>query len=129
MDARCLRWGGGPPLMAKEARGSGTAGRKPGVRPVLEPVMAQRSVGAMGERSRSGPGGEGGGEAVLVMTLGAEVPELGLGDEVGEVGEDMLREARNGARDEKSRGGYTRSVKGGWLATRVVTRGAVAEIR
>ena len=53
-----------------------------------------------------------------------------LRDEVAEVlREDMLREARNVAKGEKSRGGYTRSVKGGWLAPRVVTRGAVAEIR
>ena len=41
----------------------------------------------------------------------------------------MLREAREGAKGEKSQGGATRTMKGGWLATRVVTRGAVAEIR
>ena len=128
MDARCPRCGGGP-VMAMEARGSGTVGRKPGVRPVLEPVVARRSVGAMGERSKSGPGAEGGGQAILVVTL-SEAPVLGLRDAVVDVvGEDMLREARKGARDEKSRGGAARTVKGGWLATRVVTRGAVAEIR
>ena len=65
-----------------------------------------------------------------MVTLGAEVPVLGLGDDVAEVlEEDMLREARNGARGEKSRGGATRTVKGGWLSTSVVTRGAVVEIR
>ena len=42
--------------MAREARGSGTVERKPGARPVLEPVIARRAVGAMGERSKSGPG-------------------------------------------------------------------------
>ena len=113
--------GWGPSLIAREASGSGTVGRKPGVRPVLEPVVARRSVGAMGERSKSGPGTEGRGEAVLVVIFGDEVAEV--------LGKDMLREARNGARGEKSRGGYTRSVKRGWLATCVVTRGAVAEIR
>ena len=128
MDARCPRWGGGP-VMAREACGSGTVGRKPGMRPVLEPVVARRSVGAMGERSKSGPGAEGGGEAILVVTV-AEVPVLGLGDAmVDVVGEDMLLEARKGARGEKSRGGTTRTVKGGWLATCVVTRGVVAEVR
>ena len=38
-----------------------------------------------GERSKSEPGGEGGGEAVLVVTFGADVLVLGLGDEVAEV--------------------------------------------
>ena len=37
-------------------------GAQAGVRPVLEPVLTRRSVGAMGERSTSGPGAEGGGE-------------------------------------------------------------------
>ena len=130
MVARCPRWGGGPSVVEREARGSGTVGRNSGVRPVLETVLARRSVGGSCERSRSGPGAEGGGEAVLVVTLGADVPVPGWGDEVAEVvEEDMLREARNGASGEKSRGGYTRLVKGGWLATGVVTRGAVAEIR
>ena len=76
------------------------------------------SVDGSGERSRGGRGAEGDGEAVLVLVLGAEVFE-----------EDMLREARNGARGEKSRGGHIRSVKGGWLATSGVIRGMVAEIR
>ena len=115
--------------MAWEARGSGTLGRKPEVRPVLEPVVARMSVGAMCERSKSRPGAEGGGEAILVVTV-AEAPVLGLGDAmVDVVGEDMLLEARKGARGEISRGGATRTVKGGWLATCVVTRGAVADVR
>ena len=131
MDARCPGWGRGPSMMSREARGSGTVGRKPRVRPVLEPVVARRSVGAMGERSKSRPGAKGRGEAVLVVVLEDEVAEV--------LGEDTLWEARNGARDETSRGGYTRSVKrgwlytrsvkGGWLATRIVTRGAFTEIR
>ena len=95
MDARCPRWNGGPLVMAREPRGSGTVGRKPGVRPVLDPVLARRSMGAMGERSKSGPGAEGGGEAVLVVTFGAEVLALGLGDEVAEVlEEDMAYSSR-----------------------------------
>ena len=93
----------------------GAAGRSPGVRPVPEPVLARRSVEGIGERSRSGRGAEGGGEAVLVRVSGAEVLVLVLGDEVADVvEEDMLREARNGARSETLRGGHTRSVKGGW---------------
>ena len=111
-------------------RGNGAVGRNLGVRPVPEPLLARRSMGGIGVRSKSGPGAEGGGEAVLVVILGAEVLVVGLGDGVVEVlEEDMLREARNGAGGEKSRGGYTRSVKGGWLATSVATRGAVAGIR
>ena len=100
-----------------KVRGSGAAGRNPGVRSVPEPVLPRMSVDGTGERSRGGRGAERDGEAVLVLVLGAEV-----------VGEDMLREARNGARGEKSRGGYVRSVKGGCLATGVVTRGTVAGI-
>ena len=108
---------------------SGAVGRKPGVRPVLDPVVARRSVGAMGERSKSGPGAEEGDEAILAVTLG-EAPVLVLGDAMVDVGdEDMLWGARKGARDEKSRVGGTRSVKGVWLATCAVTRGAVAEVR
>ena len=109
---------------------SGAAGRSPGVRPVLNPVLALRTVEGVGERSRSGRGAEGAGEVVLVRVSGPEVVVLVLGNAVADVvGEDMLREARKGARGEKSRGRRTRSVKGGWLATSVVTRGAVAEIR
>ena len=121
MGARCPRWGGGPSLEVGKVRGIAAVGRNPGVRPVPEPVLARRSVGGIDERSKSGPGAEGGGEVVLMVTLGDDVAEV--------LGEDMLREARNGARGEKSRGGGTRSVKGGLLATSVVTRGAVVEIR
>ena len=128
MDARHTRWGGGP-VMAREARGSGTVGRNPGVRPVLESVEARRSAVAIGERSRSGPGAEGGGEDVLVVDW-AEVPVVGLGEAVVDaVVRGMLWEAREGARGKKSLAGGTRSVKGGWLATCVVIRGAVAEVR
>ena len=99
------------------------------MRLVLDPVVARRSVGAMGKRSNGGPGAEGGGEATLAVTSG-ESPVRSLEDAmVGVVGEDMLLEDRKGARGDKSRGGATRTVKGGWLATCVVTRGAVAEVR
>ena len=64
-------------------------GRKPGVRPVLEPVLARRSVGPIGERSRSGRGAEGGGEVILVVAW-TEVPVVGLGEAVvDQVVEDM----------------------------------------
>ena len=129
MDARSPRWDGGPSLMVREARCSGTVGRKPGVQPVREPVVARRSVETMGERSKSGPGAERGSEAVLEVTL-AEVSVLGLGDAVVNVVEEvMLRGARKGARGEESRVGATRTVAGEWLATRVVIREVVAEIR
>ena len=118
MGAKCPRWGGGPSLAVEKARGSGAAGRNPGVRPVPEPVLSRMSVSGTGERSRGGRVAEGNDEAVLLFFLGSE-----------EVEEDMPRETRNGARGEKSPGGHTRSVKGGWLATSVVTRGVVAEIR
>ena len=108
--------------------GSGAVGRKSGVRPVLDPVVARRSVGPMGEKSRSGPEAEGGGESVLVVALSA-VPVLFLGDAmVDEVVDMAVREARKAARGVKSRGGATRTVKGGWSATCVVTRGAGAEL-
>ena len=127
MDAKCPRWGGGP-VMAMEVRGSGAVGRKPGVRPVLAPVEARRSAGAIGERSGSGPGAKGGGGAILVVSW-AEVPVGAVGEaEVDEVLEDMLWEARMEAKGEKARGGSTRTVKGGRSATRVVTRGAVAHV-
>ena len=121
MDAKCPRWDRGPSLEMRKVRGNGAAGRSPGVRLVPEPVLARRSVAGIGERSRSGRGAEGGGEAVRVSVLGDVVAEV--------VEEDMLREARNGASGENSRGGRRRSVKGGRLATSIVTRGAVAEIR
>ena len=129
LDAVYTRWGRGPSLERGKVRGSGAAGRSPGVRPVLEPVLARRSVEGVGEKSRSGRGAEGVGEADLVRGAGSAVEELVLGKAVADVVvEDMLREARKGARGEKARGGATRTVKGGWSATRVVTRGAVAEV-
>ena len=76
------------------------------------------SVEGIGEMSRGGREGEADGEAALLSVLEAEVVE-----------EDMLREARNGVRGEKSRGRYKGSVKGGWLAASAVTRGVVAGIR
>ena len=102
MGAKCPRWDRGPLVVVGKARGSGAAGRNPGVRPVPGPVLPRMSVDGTGERSRGGRGAKGDGKAVLLFVLGAEV-----------VGEDMLREARNGARGEKSRGGYMGSVKGG----------------
>ena len=114
MDARYPTWSGGPSLEVGKVRGSGAVGRNPGVQPVPEPVLDRMSVGGIGKRSKSGPGAEGGGEAVLEMILRAEVLVVGLGDGVAEVlEEDVLREARNGARGEKLRGGHTRSEKGG----------------
>ena len=92
-----------------KVRGRGAAGRSPGVRPVLEPVLALRS-------------GEGvwAGEAV-VFFWGGEVAEV--------VVECMvLLEARRGARGEKARRGAVRTVKGRWSATCVVTQGAGAEL-
>ena len=78
-------------------------------------------MGPMGEKSRSGPEAEGGGESVLVVALAA-VPVLFLGDAmVDEVVDMALREARKAARGVKSRGGATRTVKGGWSAPCVVT--------
>ena len=120
MGAKCPRWGGGPSLAMEKTRGSGAAGRNPGVWSVPEPVLSRMSVDGVGERSRGGRVAKGDGKAVLELVLGAEVAEV--------VKEDMLREARNGARGEKSRGGHMRSVKGGWLATSVVTRGVVENI-
>ena len=66
MDARYARWGGRP-VVARGARGNGAVGRNPGVRPVRDPVEARRSAGPIGERSRTGPRAEGGGEAILVV--------------------------------------------------------------
>ena len=52
------------------------------------------------------------------------------GEEVAEVVvEDMvLLEARRGARGVKTRGGITRTVKGGWSATCMVARRAGTEL-
>ena len=90
MGAMCPRWGGGPSVGVRKARGSGTAGRSAGMRPVPEPVLARRSVEGIGDWSRSGRGAEGGGEAVLVRVLEAEVLVLVFGDEMADVvGEDV----------------------------------------
>ena len=63
-------------------------------------------VEGTGEVSRGGREAEGDGEAVWFRVLEGEV-----------VGEYMLREARKGARGEKSRGRHMGpAVKGGWSA-------------
>ena len=73
-------------MAARKARvGSGEARRNPRVRPVLEPELARISVVGTGEVPRSGRVASF--EAVLLRVLAGEV-----------VGEDMLREARKGAR-------------------------------
>ena len=106
-------------MAAWKARGSGAAERNPRVRPVPEPELPPMSVEGTSEVSRGGREAARDGEAVLLGVLEAEV-----------VGEDMLREARKGARSEKSRRGYMGpAVKGGWLAASVVTRGVVAGMR
>ena len=74
--------------------GSGAAGRSPGVRSVLEPVLARKSGESVGEKSRSGRGAERAGEAVVPI-LGGAVAEV--------VVEGMvLLEARRGARGERA---------------------------
>ena len=83
MCAQWSRWGGGPPLAVRAARGTGVVGRSPGVRPVADPALARRSVEPIGEKSKSGPDVGGGGDPVLVLMLAA-VPEVGL-IEVGAV--------------------------------------------
>ena len=101
------------------ARGSGASERNPRVRPVPKPELPRMSVEGTGEVSRGGREAEGDDEAVLLSVLEAEVVE-----------ENMLRETRKGARGEKSQEGYMGpTVKGGWLAASVVTRGVVAGIR
>ena len=140
MSARCCavrvsqtgvqwsRWGGGPPLAVRAARGTGAVGRSPGVRPVADPVLARRSVEPMGEKSKSGPDFGGGGGPVLVL-MWAAVPKVGLVEEAVDDALDMvLREARKAARGVKTRGGITRTVKGGWIATCMVARRAATEL-
>ena len=120
MGARCPRWGGGPVMPRGKVRSSGEAGRSPGVRPVLEPVLALRSGEGVGEKSKGRRGAEWAGEAV-VFFWGEAVAEV--------VVEGMvLLEARRGARGEKARRGAVRMVKGRWSATCVVTQGAGAEL-
>ena len=77
-----------------KTRGSGAAGRSPGVRPVPQSELPRMSVEGTGERSRGGREAERDGEAVLLSVLGAEVVE-----------EDMLQEARNGAGAKHREGG------------------------
>ena len=78
-----------------KVRCKGAAGRSPGVRPVLEPVLARKSGEGGGEKSRSGRGAERAGEAV----------ELILGGAVAEVVVEgmVLLEIRRGARGERAR--------------------------
>ena len=104
-DAQCSRWGGGPPLAVRAVRSMGAVGRSLGVRPVIDPVLAPRSVESMGEKSKSGPDVEGGGDPVLVL-IWAAVPEVGLVEgAVDDVVDMVLREARKAARGVKTRGG------------------------
>ena len=111
----------------RAVRGIGALGRNPGVRPVLDPVLALRSAEPMGEKSKSGPDVEGGGDPVLVL-IWAAVPKVGLVEgAVDGVVDMVLREARKAARGVKTRG-VTRTVKGGWLATCMVAREAGAEL-
>ena len=98
------------------------------MRPVVDPVLTRRSVEPMGEKSKSGPDVEGGGNPVLVL-MWAAVPEVGLVEGAVDDALDMvLRDARKAARGVKTRGGVTRTVKGGWLATCMVVRAAGAEL-
>ena len=115
--------------MAWKARGSGEAGRNPRVRPVPEPELSRIFVDGTGEASRGGREAEGDSRAATV-SVGVGASLLGvLTAEV--VREDMLREARKGARGEKSRVGHMGSaVNGGWLAVSVlVTRDVFAALR
>ena len=117
-------------MAARKARvGSGKSGCKPRARPVPAPDLRRMSVDGTGEESRGGHVAE---VDVTVATVSVRV-EAGLVRVLtGEVvGKDMLREARKGARDKKSRGGHMGPVvNGGWLAVSVlVTRGVVAAIR
>ena len=91
---------GGEPAMAREARGSGTVGRNPGVRPVLEPVEVRRSAGAIIERSKSGPGAEGGGRSRPGGGLGG-CPGGSLGRCSG--GRNCRRHALGGLQGNKGR--------------------------
>ena len=75
------------------------------MRPVVDPVLARRSVEPMGEKSKSRPDVGGGGDPVLVL-MWAAVPEVGLVEEAVDDALDMgLREARKAVRGVKTRGG------------------------
>ena len=103
--------------------------RSPRVRPVPEPETSQIAVDGTGEVLRGGCVAEGDGGAATVLSEGAEAVVLTvLAAEV--VREDMLREARKGARGEKSREGHMGpAAKRGCSDVSVsVTRGIVAAI-
>ena len=114
MSQTDAQWGGGPGTARGKARWRGAAGRSPGVRPVLEPVFVRLSGEGGGEKSRRGRGAERAGEAAELILEGAvaEVVMKGM----------VLLEARKAARGVKTRGGVTRTVKVGWLATCMVAR-------
>ena len=113
----------------KALGGRGESGRNPRIRPLPEPEMSQKTVDATGEVLRGGCVAEGDGGAAMVLSEGAEAVLLAVLAAVV-VREDMLREAREGARGEKSRGGNLEpAVKGGCSAMSIlVTRGVVAAI-
>ena len=127
-EARYRRWGTGPRVPTSKALGGrGELGRNPGVRPVHEPGMSRKAVDATGEVLSGGCVAKGDGGAAMVLSADVEAVLLVvLAAEV--VREDMLREARKGARGEKPRGGHMEpTVKGGCSAMSVlVTRGIVA---
>ena len=126
----------------KALEGTGKAGRRPRVRPAPEPEMSRRAAGTTGEVLTGGGMAEvdDGVAAVFPLSFGAGLAaegeavlvEVVLAAEVAlaaaVVEADMLREARKGARGEKSRGGYSRpAVKWGCSAVSVLlTRGVVA---
>ena len=90
------------------------------MRPVLEPVLARRSGEGVGEKDDRGSGAVWAGEAAVVF-WGEEAAEVVVAGMV-------LLEARRGARGVKTRGGITRTVKGGWSATCMVARRAGTEL-
>ena len=113
----------------KALGGRGESGRNSRVPPVPGPEISRIAVDATGEVLRGGCVAEGDGGTASVLSEGAEAVLLAvLAVEV--VREDMLREARKGARGEKSRGGHMGpAVKGGCSAMSVlVTRGVAAAI-
>ena len=116
-------------MAAWKACGSGEAGRNPRVRPVPEPELSRISVDGTGEVSRGGREADGDGRVAMV-SVGVGAVLLGVLT-VEVIQEDMLREARKGARGEKSRGGHMRpAVNGGCSAMSIlVKRGVVAAIR
>ena len=117
-------------MAAWKARGgSEEAGRNPRIRLVPEPEMSRIAVDGTGEVPRSGCVAEGDRRAATVF-VGVEAVLLGVLT-VEMVWSDMLREARKGARGEKSRGGHMGSAANGGCSAMsiLVTRGVVAAIR